>query len=69
MDVKTRELLNVVVLVALGNFGLLKPHIISAVKLGNSKEKIASTMLQCLPYVGSANAISAMNVLVEAVKN
>ena len=65
LDVKTRELINVVTLVALGNFGLLKPHIGAAIKLGNTKEKIASTLLQCAPYVGNANAISAMLVLIE----
>ena len=69
LDVKTRELINVVILIALGNNGLLKPHIVSAIKLGNSKEKIASTMLQCAPYVGSANAISAMLVLTEICKD
>ena len=69
LDTKTRELINVVILIALGNFNLLKPHIMAAIKLGNSKEKIASTMLQCSPYVGSANAISAMLVLIEVSKN
>ena len=69
LDIKTRELINVVILIALGNFNLLKPHIMCAIKLGNSKEKIASTMLQCSPYVGSANAISAMAVLIEVCKN
>ena len=69
IDVKTRELINVVILVALGNNGLLKPHISAAIKLGNSKEKVAATMLQCAPYVGGANAISAMLVLSEICKN
>ena len=69
LDVKTRELINIVILVGLGNFGLLKPHIGAAIKLGNSKEKIASTMLQCAPYVGSANALSAMLVLIEVCNN
>ena len=69
LDVKTRELINVVILVALGNNGLLKPHIGAAIKLGNSKEKVAATMLQCAPYVGGANAISAMLVLSEICKN
>ena len=69
LDTKTRELINVVILIALGNFGLLKPHIAGAIKLGNSKEKIAATMLQCAPYVGGANAISAMLVLSEVCKN
>ena len=69
LDAKTRELINVVILIAIGNFGLLKAHIGGAIKLGNSKEKIAATMLQCAPYVGSANAISAMLVLSEVCKN
>ena len=40
----------------------------SAMKLGNSKEKVAATLLQCAPYVGAANAISAMLVLTEVTK-
>ena len=69
LDGKTRELINVVILVALGNFQLLKPHLMSAMKLGNTKEKIAATLLQCAPYLGSANAISAMLVLAEVTKD
>ena len=68
LDVKTRELINCVILIGLGNNGLLKPHLLSAMKLGNSKEKIAATMLQCAPYVGSANALSSMMVLAEVAK-
>ena len=68
LEKHTRELINLVTLVALGNFQLLKPHIMSAMKLGNSKEKIAATFLQCAPYTGSANAISAMLVLSEICK-
>ena len=68
LDSKTRELINVVVLVALGNFQLLKPHLLSAMKLGNTKEKLAATLLQCAPYLGSANAISSMLVLAEVTK-
>ena len=69
LDAKTRELINVVILIALGNMGLLKPHIGAPIKLGNSKEKLAATLLQCSPYVGSSNAISAMLVLSDVCKN
>ena len=41
----------------------------SAMKLGNTKEKIAATLLQCAPYLGSANAISSMLVLAEVTKD
>ena len=68
LDEKTRELINVVTLVALGNFQLLKAHLMSAMKLGNTKEKIAATLLQCAPYLGSANVISSMLVLAEVTK-
>jgi len=69
LDHKTRELVNVVTLIGLGNTQILKPHIISAIKFGNSKEKIAATMLQCAPYVGAANALSAMLVLIDVCKD
>ena len=65
LDHKTRELINLIPLVALGHFQILKPHIFSAIKLGNT---IAATFLQCMPYVGAANAISAMAVLSEVSK-
>ena len=68
LEPKTRELINAITLVALGNFQILKPHLMSAMKLGNSKEKVAATLLQCAPYVGAANAISAMLVLTEVTK-
>ena len=69
LDVKTRELINVVILIALGNNGLLKPHIGTAIKLGNSKEKVASALLQCAPYVGGANEFSPMLVLSDVCEN
>ena len=65
LDQKTREMINVITLVALGNYQILKPHLATAIKLGNSKEKMAAVLLQCAPYVGGANAISAMLVLSE----
>ena len=65
LDQKTREIINVITLVALGNYQILKPHLATAIKLGNSKEKMAAVFLQCAPYVGDANAISAMLVLSE----
>ena len=58
-------MVNVITLVALGNYQILKPHLATAIKLGNSKEKMAAVLLQCVPYVGGANAISAMLVLSE----
>ena len=69
LDVKTRELINVVILVALGNFGLLNTQFGGAIKFGNSKEKVAAAILQCASYAGSANAFSAMLVLAEVCKN
>ena len=65
LDQKTRKIINVITLVALGNYQILKPHLATAIKLGNSKEKMAAVLLQCAPYVGGANAISAMLVLSE----
>jgi len=65
LDQKTREMINVITLVALGNYQILKPHLATAIKLGYSKEKMAAVLLQCAPYVGGANAISAMLVLSE----
>ena len=65
LDVKTRELIYVICLVALNSTSILKAHIAGAIKSGNSPEKIAAALLQASPYVGMATPIEAMIILKE----
>ena len=65
LDTKTRELLIISALVTSGNVDTLKKHIKGNLKAGNSKETICAAIIQCLPYTGFPNAISALNALKE----
>ena len=63
LDVKTRELLIISILVTTGDTETLKSHVKGALKAGNSKEIITAAIIQCLPYVGFPNAIAALKCL------
>ena len=65
LDVKTKELIYAICLVALNSTTILKPHLAGAVKSGNSYEKVAAALLQTAPYVGFATPITAMIMLKE----
>lgn len=65
LDVKTRELLIIGILVTTGDTGVLKSHIRGNLKAGNSKETIAATIIQCMPYTGFPNALAALKTLKE----
>ena len=62
LDIKTRELLVISILVTTGNTSVLKKHIKGNLKIGNSKETITSAIIQCLPYIGFPNTFSALRV-------
>lgn len=68
LDVKTRELLAVSILVSNGNLAVLKSHIKGNIKAGNSPETIAAAIVQVMPYVGFPNAIESLKILSEAIK-
>ena len=63
LDVKTRELLIVGLLVTTGNTQTLKSHISGNIKIGNSPETIAAAIIQVMPYTGFPNAIAALKTL------
>ena len=63
LDVKTRELITISILVTTGDTETLKSHIKGALKAGNSKETITAAMIQCLPYVGFPKTIAALKCL------
>ena len=63
LDTKTRELLAVCILTTTGNTETLKSHISGAIKAGNQPETLAAAIIQCMPYTGFPNALSALKVL------
>ncbi len=63
LDIKTRELLVLAILTTTGNTDTLKSHIQGNLKIGNSKEKQAAVIIQCMPYTGFPNAIKALKLL------
>lgn len=57
----------VAALVTTGNSVTLKSHIKGNLKAGNSKETLTAAIIQCLPYVGFPNTLSALKTLKEVL--
>lgn len=68
LDIKTREILALAVLVTKDDDITLKSHIKGSLKAGNSPETIAAVILQCMPYTGMPNALHAFTFLKEELK-
>lgn len=67
LDIKTRELLVISILVTTGNTSVLKSHIKGNLKIGNSKETITAVIIQCLPYVGFPNTLASLRTMKEVL--
>ncbi len=66
IDIKTRELLTVSMLLSLGGCeSQLKGHIQTNLNIGNDKEKLLSVVTQLLPYVGYPRTLNAIRCLNE----
>ncbi len=68
LDIKTREILALAVLVTKDDDITLKSHIKGSLKAGNSPETVAAVILQCMPYTGMPNALHAFTFLKEELK-
>ena len=64
LDIKTKEMLGLIILIA-NNApeATIKSHIKGSMKAGNSKETIASSIIQAMPYVGFPSAINSLKIL------
>ncbi len=68
LDLKTRELLTVCMLAALGDTeSQIKAHIQANIKMGNDKEKLISAITQSLPFIGFPRTLNALKYLNEIV--
>lgn len=64
LDLKTRELLVLCILCALGDTERqIKSHTIGNLKVGNSRETIISAVMQCLPWIGFPKTLNAINII------
>ena len=68
LDLKTRELLSLAILVTKDDDITLKSHIKGSIKAGNSPETVAAAIIQCMPYTGMPNALHALKYLKEELK-
>lgn len=66
LDVKTRELVTLSFLIALGGTeGQIKGHIRGNANVGNNRQTLVDLMTQLLPYVGYPRTLNAINCLNE----
>ena len=63
LDVKTRELVTISILLTIGKMDTLESHIKGNIKVGNSEETIVAAIIQVMPYVGFPNAIAGLKIL------
>jgi len=68
LDLKTRELLAITALIALGNPDELKTHIRGALNNGASVREIRETIIHSALYLGFPRALGAMKVLTELLR-
>ncbi len=68
LDLKTRELLTLCILSALGGCeSQLKSHVFGNVQVGNTKKIMLETITQCLPYMGFPRALNAITCVNEVI--
>ena len=67
LDLKTRELLVLAILITDGSENTLKSHIKGNLKAGNTKEDIVSAIIQCMPYVGFSKTFKALYIFKDAI--
>ena len=68
LDIKTRELLTLSMLMSLGGTeSQIKAHIQGNLNVGNNKETLLSVVTQLLPYVGYPRTLNALKCLNEVI--
>lgn len=70
LDGKTRELLTVVLLAAMGGAEVqVKSHVEGALKVGNTKEEIVCALVHASGYMGIPRLFNALNTCKDLLKN
>ena len=66
LDIRTRELLTLCILSALGGCeSQIKAHVLANLKVGNHKDMLIEALTQCLPYMGFPRMLNALNCVNE----
>ena len=69
LDGKTRELLTVVLLAALGGADRqVQAHVSGALKTGNTKEEVVCALVHAMPYMGFPRLFNALNVSADLLR-
>ena len=63
LDLKTRELLAVAMLIALGNPKEIATHLAGALRVGATETEVRETIIHAALYVGFPRALGAMKAL------
>ena len=62
LDGKTRELLTVVMLAAMGGAEVqVRSHVEGALKTGSTKEEVVCALVHAMPYMGVPRLFNALN--------
>lgn len=68
LDLKTRELLTLCIVSALGGAeGQVKAHVQGNKNVGNDKETLITAITHCLPYMGFPRTLNALNCINEVI--
>lgn len=68
LDLKTRELLTLCILSALGGCeSQVKSHVFGNLNVGNDKKIMLEAVTQCLPYIGFPRALNAISCINEVI--
>lgn len=69
LDLKTRELMTMVMLATLGGCeNQLRGHVGANITVGNSRELLIETITQCQPYIGFPRTLNAITIINEVTK-
>ena len=69
LDLKTRELMTMVMLATLGGCeNQLRGHVGANIIVGNSRELLIETITQCQPYIGFPRTLNALTIINEVTK-
>ena len=69
LDLKTRELMTMVMLATLGGCeNQLRGHVGANIIVGNSRELLIETITQCQPYIGFPRTLNAITIINEVTK-
>ena len=70
LDIKTRELITLSILIAMGGTEpQIKGHIQGNARIGNDKQKMLDVITQLLPYVGYPRTLNAIKCLNDVITN